>query len=205
MDLYKEWETVNQTKFKNTQLTKQEIMKAIEHESKSNLEILKHRLRIKMYWMLSFTVITAVWMLISLQKTELLLILSVFLFFNGLQLVLILINLDKLSLGIALSSNTLHVFKSNVTVIKRILRTELIIGSFGMPCSVLSGSLVMNNYLGYSLNDFANNPRQLVTVVVCLIVFVPLGIVAGLKMNEKAFGKDLKRLQENILQLEAVV
>lgn len=204
MDIYKEWETLNQTKFKNTQITKEEIMKAIEHESKSSLEILKDRLKYKMYWVLSFTTISAVWMLFSLQKAELLLILSISSFSNVLQLIFILININKLAVGISLTSSTLHLFKSNVRVIKRILRTELIIGAFGLPISTLSAALIVNFYFGHTLNDFAHNPPQLVTVLICLIILVPLGIIAGVKMNEKAFGKDLHRLRENILQLETL-
>jgi len=203
MDLYKEWDNLNKTKF-NTTLTQKEIMEAITHESQLSLAVLKKRLKAKMYWILSFTAIAIIWMLASLHNIELLMILSVSLLINIAFLVPIILNYKKIQSHSLSTLNTSEALKSNISVIKKVLRLEFIIGLFGMPASIITGLLVSNNYKGHSLADAINNPQLLLIALIGFIIFVPLGVVASMKMNAFAFGKHLNHLQDNVNQLETL-
>lgn len=204
MDLYKQWDHLNETKFNNAKISKQEIMNAINKKSQLSLDVLKKGLKIKMYWITFFVTILAVWMLSNLDKTELMIILSFPLILYIIGLILTRINYNKLRDGISLTAQTADVIKMNVSIIKSTLRMELINSIFGMPIFVITGLLVANYYQGNPLSAFFHNQFLLVTAVVCLIILVPVGILAGAKMNEAAFGKHLHHLQENIIELEAL-
>lgn len=203
MDLYKEWDNLNKTKF-NTTLTQKEIMEAITHESLLSIAILKKGLKAKMYWILSFTTVALIWMLASLNNTELLMILGVSLIINIAFLVPIILNYKKIQSHSLSTLNTSEAIKSDISIIKKVLRLEFIIGLFGMPASIITGLLVSNNYKGHSVADVFNNPQLLFIALIGFVILVPLGVMASMKMNAFAFGKHLNHLQDNVKQLETL-
>ncbi len=204
MDLYKEWDTLNRTKFNNPQINKQEIMEAINQESQLSLAVLKKRLRYKINWIILFIAIPAVWMLFSLKDTELLMILTVPLVLNTIYLIPTVLNYRKIQLDNSLTLNTVQAIKTNVSIIKSTLRLEMLTSAFGMPVSVVYGILLGSHIVGKSISATIHNPALLITGIISLVILVPLGMIAGVKMNESAFGKHLQQLQENMTRLEVL-
>lgn len=203
MDLYKEWDNLNKTKF-NTTLAQKEIMEAITHESQLSLAILKKGLKVKMYWALFFITTLVVWILLSLNSPELLMILAALAITNLAFLIPIIINYKKMQINSVLLLNTAQSIKKNVVIIKNVLRLQFIIGVFAMPVSVILGILLSNYYRGHSIMDVLHTPDTLMVMIISLVIIVPLAIISSMKMNAVAFGKYLHNLQENATQLETL-
>src|SRR5690349_14432216 len=97
MDLFKTWDKVNERKFTQSTLSKKDIMKAIHSESNSAIVQLKKRLFYKLLWIIVIISTVCIWMLFSIQKTELMLILSFFLLQGLLFLIPIWLQYKKMS------------------------------------------------------------------------------------------------------------
>lgn len=204
MDLYKEWDTLNRTKFNNPTLNKQEIMKAINQHSHLTLAELQKKLRMKINFALVITAMQVIWMLFSLTKPDLVIIISIPLLVSIIGLITTVSYYKKLQINNLLVADVTSAIKTNITITKHILRFETITSLFGLPISVLTGTLAANFYMGHTLVDFAHNQIQLLTTIICLVVLVPLGLIFAIKMNEKAFGEHLQQLQENMRELEVM-
>jgi hypothetical protein len=204
MDLYKEWDTLNRTKFNNPTLNKQEIMEAINQQSHLTLAELQKKLRIKINFALCLTAIQAIWMLFSLTKPDLLIIISVPLLLSIIGLIATVSYYKKLKINNLVVADVTSTIKTNITITKSILRFETMTSLFGLPISVLTGTLAANFYMGHTLVEFSHNQIQLLTTIICLVVLVPLGLIFAAKMNEKAFGEHLQQLQENVRELEVL-
>lgn len=204
MDLYKEWDSLNQTKFNNNPINKPEIMEALNQQSHSNLSELKKRLKYKIYWILLFTTIQVIWMLCSLKHTELLMILSFGLVTHLILLTITVVNYKKLQINTIQTADVTSAIQTNYTIIKNTLRLEQTWGLFGMPVSIITSSLIVNFYFGHTISDFFNNKIQLLSIIISLVVLVPLASIAASRMNKKAFGEHLHQLQKNIIQLETL-
>lgn len=203
MDLYKEWDALNKTKF-NTTLTNQQIMEALTQQSTSSLATLKIRLKQKIYWTLSFAFIDAIWLLCSLTRHELLFILSCSLAIKIVFLIVTVGNYKKLQKGNILSENVAETVKENYNIIKNTLAFEMAWGLFSMPIGIITMSLIVNHYFGHTISDYFDNAHQLTSLLIGLIVLVPLALLGASKANKKAFGGHLDQLQKNLIQLETL-
>lgn len=203
MDLYKEWDTLNKTKF-NTTLTNQQIMEALTQQSNSSLAALKTRLKQKIYWAVLFTAIDTIWLLCSLKRPELLLILSFSLAIKIVLLVVTVGNYKKLQKDDILSENIAYAIKKNYTIIKNTLAFETAWGLFNMPIAIITASLIVNHYFGHTIAEYFDNAHKLTSLLIGIIVLVPLAMLGASKANKKAFGEHLDQLQKNIIQLETL-
>ena len=179
-------------------------MNAINQESQLSIAVLKKKLKIKLYWISVFITVPALWMLFSLKDTELLMILAVPLLLNIVYLIPTLIYYRRMDADNSLSLNTVQAFKANISIIKNALRLEMLTSVFGLPISVLYGLLLGNHISGYSISSFIHSPILLLIGIISMVIIVPFGIIAGVKMNESAFGKHLHQLQENVTRLEVL-
>lgn len=57
---------------------------------------------------------------------------------------------------------------------------------------------------GTSLIACFQNSRTLMKIIIIVLVFVPIMSWSGDKMNKKAFGEDLKTLEDNIIRMETL-
>jgi hypothetical protein len=203
MDLYKEWDTLNKTKF-NTTLTNPEIMEALTQQSNSTLAELKTRLKQKIYWTLSFATIDAIWLLCSLKRHELLLILSCSLSIKIIFLIVTVSNYKKLQKDDILSENVTRTIKKNYAILKNTLAFEMVWGLLSIPIGILTASLIVNYYFGHTISDYFNNAHRLTSLLIGFIVLVPLAMIGASKANQKAFGGHLDQLQKNMIQLETL-
>jgi hypothetical protein len=203
MDLNKEWDTLNKTKF-NTTLTNQEIMEALTQQSNSSLTELKKRLKQKIYWTLSFATIDAIWLLFSLKRYELLLILFCSLVIKFIFLIVAVSNYNKLEKDDTLTENIISNIKKNYTILKNTLAFEMAWGLFNIPIGIIITSLIVNHYFGHTITEYFDNARQLTTLLIGLLVLVPLAMLGASKANQKAFGAHLDQLQKNVIQLETL-
>jgi hypothetical protein len=203
MDLYKEWDTLNKTKF-NTTLTNQQIMEALTQQSNSSLSELKKRLKQKIYWALSFAIIDAIWLLCSLERYELVLILSCSLAIKIIFLIVTVSNYKKLNKDNIISENIALTIRKSYTIIKNTLAFEAAWGLISIPIAILTASLIVNHYFGRTVAEYFDNAHKLTNLLIGLIVLVPLAMLGASKANQKAFGGLLDQLQKNIIQLETI-
>ncbi|MES2809435.1 MAG: hypothetical protein V4619_12455 [Bacteroidota bacterium] len=203
MDLYKEWDTLNKTKF-NTTLTNKEIMEALTQQSHSSLATLKNRLKQNIYWALGFTTINLIWILFSLNKGELLGLLSILFVMHVIYLSVTITNYRKVQAGVAFGSDVTSAIKSNYQILKNTLSFTQNWGLFAIPMSVVTASLVVNYYFGHTVAEYFNNAHKLTSLLIYIIVLVPLAIKGGSMANKKTFGDQLEQLQKYIIQLETL-
>jgi hypothetical protein len=204
MDLFKTWEQVTDEKLSQPHLSKEQITEAIRQNSHSTIAELKKRLKYKIYWILSGTIIIPLWMLLSARQSELLLILGAFLLQNLLFLIPIGTLYTQMSSGLSASDDALHHMKKTAALINKALRIDAIVGLITIPWSVVGGILLSNYYRGYSISTALHNPTLIIVAVIILIIALPLGYYVASKANAFAYGKYMLQLRENILQMEKI-
>jgi hypothetical protein len=202
MDLFKTWAKVNEEKFSNPPLTKEEILNAMGQKSHSTIAELQKRLKYKLYWIIGGGIVTTLWMLFNLHHADLLFILAAF----QVQGLIFLIPLGacyyKMGTSISASETALHYMKTNATLIDTALRVELIVGLSTVPWSVMGGLLLYNYYAGNSISAALHNPIYMITLVVVLFVAIPVMFYSGKKANNYVYGKYIQQLNDNINYME---
>ncbi len=202
MDLHKAWQELQAEKFNQQNIDKDMILNAIKQESSSTMHQLRKRLGAKLGWITFFTVGITLWMLFSLQRPELLLILGVFLFYYGGGLLFTGYQYRQLGQHLDLSNDTLSTIKTHERIIKKSLRFEEVFGLIFFPIAVIGGMLISWHYKGVGLEEIMQDPKRLRVMIIAILVICPLGIIASFKMNKHAFGGLLTQLRENIRRMQ---
>ncbi|MFD2865431.1 hypothetical protein [Mucilaginibacter antarcticus] len=179
-------------------------MKAITQKSNSSLSTLKTNLKYNIYWAAFFTAANSIWILFSLNKGELLSILLLSFVINVLYLIVTVIYYKKIQLNISADAGVTQAIQLNYKIISNTLMFQKNWGMFATPISLITGSLIVNYYFGHTVSDYFNNTHKLTSLLICLIVLVPLAVIMGSKMTQKAFGGHLDQLQKYMIQLETL-
>ncbi len=199
-DLKKVWQEMAKKKFLNKEIEKQEIMEALRSNSQSTIVNLKAGLRTKLNWIIGFMLFFGAtagldWLKPGSDPEHL------FYFgFAGLYLAGFLITYrkyQKIDVDPIDENSILSKLKMNRQAIKSVLNIERIWGMIAMLFVFI-----------YKVNDWANkthdDPKHLaITVSIFLLFIVILGFIAELA-NRRRFGKQLKKLDENIIRLETL-
>jgi hypothetical protein len=204
MDLFKTWEQANEKNVRQSPLSKEEVLNAIRQESHSTIAELQKRLRYKLYWIVGGGIVTSVWMLFNLQHTELLFILGIFQIQGLIFLLPIGSCYYKMGKSISITTNALSYMKTNVALISKALRLELIAGLATVPWSVMGGILLYNYYVGHTIMSALHNPVYFITTIVVLVIAIPIMLYGGKKANDYVYGDYIHRLNKNILHMETL-
>jgi len=202
MDLLKEWQQLHQEKFNYSPIEKKQIMEAIYQESNSTISNLKKRLLGKLVWIMFFLIIGSIWMLFSLDRPELLMIIGAFLSVYLLGLIVMGLEYRKMDEHLDFTDQTLPLMKKQDQVMRRALGFEKIWGIVSFPLAIIGGLLVGNHYKGVTLMEFFQNPKSLMLALVLIVVLVPLLYFLTGKMNQYAYGNLMDNLQNNIRRME---
>ena len=204
LDLFKDWQKLATNKFSSQNIKKQDIMDAIHKDSSSTISKLKKGLKVKIMWVITFITIFSIWMLCSLDRPELLMIVGAFNLSYFIALILLIIQYKKMDSEIDYTSNTLGAMKKNLKLITNALKLEHTWGLFTLPSSIVVGVLVSRHYNGYTIMETFTDASYLSKIVITMLIVLPIAFILTNKMNKSAFGKHIEKLKENITRMELI-
>lgn len=204
LDLFKDWQKIKEEKFSLQTIKKQEIMDAIHKDSNSTINTLKKNLKYKMMWSFGFIVCFTIWMLFSLDRPELLMIVGALNLSYIIGFILLSFKYRKMDSELDFTQNSLITMKKNLNLITGALKIEQNWGLFTLPSAIIIGILVSRHYNGYTILETITDSTYLLKIIILLIILVPIAFISTNKMNKSAFGKQLDKLRDNISKLELI-
>ena len=205
MDLFKTWEKINQEKFSNQTIKKEEIIKAISKESSLTINELKKRLKYKIYWIVFFIVLFIGWFIFSLPYPTVLPLIATVLFLYIIGFFLLFRQYKKMDTQINPSMNILETMKKNKSLMETALKHENYFGLLGFPFAVICGLILRDLYEGQTILEVLSSTKSLARILIFMVIFVPAMKILGDKMNNIAYGKYLKNLDGHIQKMEELV
>lgn len=177
-------------------IDKEDIMRTISIQSKNPLEGLRKGLNIKRNWCLFFSIMTVIFLGMSFDYPQAMLILGLCLAYFGWGYIMITKQMDKLDTSLdAPIKDLLETYHKRVS---NTLASEEGVGQFTLPLSVVVGYTLAGIYKGDTLLQIFSDPTSLLIMLGVTIVFGAGGMIAARKMNQHAFGKYLEQLKTNI-------
>lgn len=190
------WKKLSDEKFNNKPLKKIEIMNAINLESKSEISNLKKGLIYKNRFAIAFGVLFAIMALFDTSESTHRLfyfILSVSYFIAALLMFRMYSKID-----IQNDYSILELLKQNLKYVKSTLKIENIWG-------VLTFGFIGIYYTLYFANkSLTANPKTMMLVIAGFISFLIIAWFIAQKMNQSRFGKQIRKLEDNIVRLETI-
>ncbi len=202
MDLQKAWKAHQAEKFSQPKINKDMILQAIQQDSSSTMDELKTNLFMKLMWVVLFTVSTLVFMLVNLDRTELLLILLFPLLYFLSGLIVLGWQYQQLRNSMDFSKEPLTFMKNFDRALHRALQFETISGLIFYPMAAITGFCIAKHFKGVGLAEIFQDAHSLKIMLIAVLVLTPLAHFAAKAMNKKAFGSTTKRLKENIRKLD---
>lgn len=206
MDLFDDWQELQTSVFNKQPIDKEKIMNSIQIESQDILGILDKRLSKKLYWGLSFILLSATLVLFSLNNTVLLLttatLTAIFVaLLVPVWLQLRLLHKQKDQSGGILAR--LHIYHRRIT---KVMQMENLLSLLFVPLAAVAGQTA-GFYLGgkeRTLEEIFTTSIFLQTALVMIILLTPLGVWMTNALNRKAFAPLLRQLEGHIRQLESL-
>jgi hypothetical protein len=205
MDIYKEWQKVNEEKFSTQTIKKEEIMNAISKESSLTINELKKRLKIKIYWALFFITLFIVWFIFSLSYPTVLPLIGILLACYSAGAAMLWMHYRKMDSQLDMTQDTLSTMKNNSELIKKALRYENYFGLVTFPIAIVCGFILDDLYAGQTIMEAITQHNFAVKFIACVVILVPLLHILSDNMNKSAYGSYMKRLDENIGKMENLV
>lgn len=202
MDELKEaWGSFSRQADNDSNLSEEEIKVTVNSKSYGIIEKLRRNVKYKLGYAIFFAVAFAVIIpfAIPLASQVLLCILLMAYVVGG---VLLFQELKILNKGVNMDNDLLTGLKHYRDRIKRVIKYEEVVGLTMYPVSTSGGF-----FLGMQIVDrdaeIMSKTYQWMILIATVIIFTVVGHFAARKMNEKAFGKYLRQLEENITELQA--
>jgi len=202
MDLYKEWQKIQEEKFNSLTINKENIMQSIYQDSNSTITQLRKRLTYKRNWIILFISLGVCWALLSIQNTDLLILISSLIGLYIIGFVGISFFVRSMNKEINYSDETLSLMKKNLALIKNSLKFENLWGLIAFPMALIAGVAAPYLYKGETILSLSNNTTLLLSVLGLICVLVPIMFVLTHKMNKAGYGSLIESLQRNIHQME---
>ncbi len=181
-------------------LQKPQLSKLTSHNP---LEKIKKNLLMNIIW---GTIICAlyVFVIIHFQIWQVQISMAIVLLFSLWALYTALVQYKKLSTSISSNSSLLSEMKRHAASITTWLNTQQKVALVIYPISA-AGGFMLGGVIGSgkSVEVFMSKPIVVVALVVTIIILVPVCYYLAKWMCNYSFGKHLKALQQNILDLES--
>lgn len=200
-DLMLAWKTLEQKKFKE-ETDKQNIMEAIKLNSKSTISLLKKGLRQKLYWSIGITFALVVFMIFQRDNIEMIKLIGIAVGAYVIGSVAMYISYRMIKEDA--TADLLNAMKTNERQIKNVLRVEMIWGMIAFIPSIIIGMLISQVQNGFTIAESFSNPSFLKSMLIGVTILVPFMYWLTNKMNDMAYGKNLRQLKENIIKMETL-
>ncbi|MEP5791780.1 MAG: hypothetical protein ABJ313_12655 [Cyclobacteriaceae bacterium] len=201
MDELKEaWGSIKNKTEGFTNLTEAEIKNTVNTKSTGIIEKLRKGVKYKLGYAIFFTMVFAVIIPFAFPIASQIL-LCILLMAYAIGGILLYQELQILNKGVGMDNDLLTGLQTYRDRIKRVIRYEEIVGLTMYPISTSGGF-----FLGMQLVDreavIMDKAWHWVTLIVTVLLFTVIGHFAAKKMNERAFGKYLSQLEDNIEMLK---
>jgi len=204
MELYKEWQELNEHLFQNQSLKNEEIMNAITSESSSAINKIKKGLKMKSYWCLLFVFGFTIMMILARDNIGSVVAIGVV----NLMYIIGFFQINKeskrMDSELAKDINVLDSMKRNARLIERSINFERNFFVFGAQVIVLCTMFYRQFGMGETFEMLINDTGFLTFALVACIVSVPFVYFVGQYLNNKSFGPYISELKTNINKLEGV-
>jgi hypothetical protein len=192
------WDQLKKDSKDFTTFQEAEIESAIRQESHGLLATIRKKVFIKWLFCLFFTVLIAVgtpFVNVLASQVILLFLLVAYLFGS----IMLWQEYQHLKHGIDMSKSLKEGLREYYDRVRKVLKYEEVIGLVLYPFSLSAGF-----FLGLSLgeNPIMSQQKHWIALIICIIVFTPVGHFMAKWMNRKGFGKYMKQLKQNIDELE---
>ena len=204
MEIFKEWQELNEKLFLNQSLNNDEIMKAITSESSSAIATIKKGLKIKSYWCLLFISGFTALMIFSRDNIESVIVIGIVNLMYVIGFFRIRSESKKMNSELQKDTNVLESMKRNAKIIQRSIYGENIVFVFGAPIIILCSLFYSHFNNGETFQMLINDSSFLKQALIWSIVSVPLVYFLGKFLNDKSFGPHISELEKNINKLEGV-
>ena len=201
MDELKEaWGSIKSKTEGFTNLTEAEIKNTVNTKSTGIIEKLRKGVKYKLGYAIFFTMVFAIIIPFAFPIASQIL-LCILLMAYAIGGILLYQELQILNKGVGMDNDLLTGLQTYRDRIKRVIRYEEIVGLTMYPISTSGGF-----FLGMQLVDreavIMDKAWHWVTLIVTVLLFTVIGDFAAKKMNERAFGKYLSQLEDNIEMLK---
>ena len=201
MDELKEaWGSIKSKTEGFTNLTEAEIKNTVNTKSTGIIEKLRKGVKYKLGYAIFFTMVFAIIIPFAFPIASQIL-LCILLMAYAIGGILLYQELQILNKGVGMDNDLLTGLQTYRDRIKRVIRYEEIVGLTMYPISTSGGF-----FLGMQLVDreavIMDKAWHWVTLIVTVLLFTVIGHFAAKKMNERAFGKYLSQLEDNIEMLK---
>ena len=204
MNLFKEWEKINQEKFSSSTIKKEEIMQAISKESSLTIHELKKRFKYKIYWIVFFIALFIGWFILSLSHPSTLPFIGIMIASYLMGFILLWKQYKRMDDQIDPTMNILATMKKNAASIKKALKYENYFGMFGIPFMLICGAMIPRLSKGLTIMEIFSDAKFVLFILGCMVLLVPLMQLLANKMNDSAYGKYMRGLEENIRKMEEI-
>ncbi|MFK7810205.1 MAG: hypothetical protein AB8F74_20550 [Saprospiraceae bacterium] len=203
-DIAKAWQQLATEKFSNSTIKKEDIMTAIKKESNTSIALLKKGLKHKLYYAVAITLGLVIVLLFSLGNTDLSILLGIGITFYVVGSILMYLKYVKIEDGIEGSTDLLQSMRYNLKTIKSVLNMERAWGVVTFIPAIIIGILYGRVSDGMTIAECFQSPRVLTTALIAIVVLIPIMTWVSGKLTKKAYGENLKILEENIIRMETL-
>ena len=204
IDLTAIWKKMAAEKFSNSQIEKQNIMDTIKLKSNNDILLLKKNLGIKILWCVGFIIAFVAILLYNINNIEFVKSISILIGMYILGGTLMYSKYRTMGNEPQQNASILVSMKHNLKAIKSALNYERIWGIFGLPLAVPLGLLISKTLKGATIIETIQDTKLITTALVMILVLVPILSIAVDKMNKKAYGTQIKNLEDNIIRMETL-
>jgi len=203
-DITQAWKKLAAEKFSNSPIKKQDIMNAIKKESNTSIATLKKGLLHKIYWAVAITIGLIVGLLLTLGNADQTLMFGLAIAVYAIGTIGMYWKYTSIEDGITDDNDILNSMKANANAINSVLKIEKAWGAVTFIPAIMFGILFGSIQDGLTLAECFQDPWILKKGIIAIVVLTPLMFWVTDKMTKKAYGKDLKKLEDNIIRMETL-
>ncbi len=202
MNLHEAWNNSFEESLDRIQISKEQIMEAIQKDSQTQLAKLKKQMKRKLQWGTGISIGFLPLFLLDYNNPEFLLIMGIIESIFVIPMLFLYLKYRKLNAEVDYTNSVLPTLKAYYTQVKHMLRFEEVTYIFLYPFAAVGGMCFSLVLKGRNLETIFSDHRILLAMLIYTAVAVPAGAIFARWWNKRCFGKHLRGLQESIYQLE---
>jgi 4-hydroxybenzoate polyprenyltransferase len=196
-NLDKNWQKLSEALQSEGHLDRGEILRDLRKESEQPLQKLKKGVQYKLWFSLAFIVMFIV-LIFFLKPVPVKIFMAIIALSYAVVAWYINKGLQELKQGVDLSQPTKEAIQSTLDTVKQVLKHEMTFYVVTFPFSLTGGFLAGISAESGNLDTFTENPWVWGVLALCHLIFFPIGYWVSKKMNDRAFGRYIRQLEELI-------
>jgi len=196
-NLDKSWQKLSESLQSEGHLDRGEILRDLRKESEQPLQKLKKGVQYKLWFSLGFIVMFLA-LIVFLKPIPVKIFMAIITVSYAIVAWYINKGLQELKHGVDLSQPTKEAIQSTLDTVKQVLKHEMTFYVVTFPFSLTGGFLAGISAESGNLDTFTENPWVWGVLALCHLIFFPIGYWVSKKMNDRAFGRYIRQLEDLI-------